>query len=57
MVGERTFHCQPWMAYQAVEFGEMMSVLGDELQVTVKGDGLIAYMIETGADAPTIEEV
>lgn len=56
MVGDRTFHCQPWMAYQAVEFSRMMKTLGDEINLTVKGDGLIAYMLETGADAPTLEE-
>jgi len=56
MVGDRTFHCQPWMAYQAVEFGKMMKTLGNEIELTVKGDGLIAYMLETGADAPTLGE-
>ena len=57
MVGDRTFHCQPWMAYQAFEFIEMLSFMEEEFSLTVKGNGLIAHIIETGAVPPDLEEV
>ena len=55
-VGDQTFDCQPWMAYQANEFIEMIKTIGDEFMLDVKGDGLIAHILKTGAEMPEIEE-
>jgi SAM-dependent methyltransferase len=48
--GTRTFFCTPWMYTQAEEFIRMMGkFVDDELSLNIKGDGLIAHIIETGA--------
>lgn len=47
--GERVFHCHPWMCQQAQQFQELIKFLGDELDLEVYGDGLIAHMLNTGA--------
>jgi hypothetical protein len=57
MVGDKTFHCQPWMAYQAFEFIEMLEFMAEEFSLTVKGNGLIAHIMETGASLPDLEEI
>jgi len=48
----RMFQCQPWMASQAQEFKDMIPMLGDHVLLDVKGDGLIAHMLKTGAQLP-----
>jgi len=55
-VGGKTFICQPWMAYQAYEFIDMCKALNDEIMFDIKGDGLIAHIIKTGAEMPELEE-
>lgn len=55
-VGDRTFDCQPWMAYQAFEFIDMVKGLGEEFMLDVVGDGLVAHILKTGAELPAIEE-
>jgi hypothetical protein len=57
MVGERTFECQPWMALQATEFASLMEWAGDEFSLTVKGDGLMAHILETGISPPSTQEL
>jgi SAM-dependent methyltransferase len=48
--GTRTFWCDAWMYVQAQEFLKMIQVFGDEgPDLNIKGDGLIAHIIETGA--------
>lgn len=48
--GTRTFLCDAWMFVQAQEFMQMVAVFGNEgPDLNVKGDGLIAHIIETGA--------
>ena len=54
--GTRTFLCDPWMYTQADEFIKMIKLFGDELELDVKGDGLIAHIIETGANLVAPEE-
>lgn len=54
-VGERVFDCQPWMVYQAYDLVEMIKTLGDEFMLDVKGDGLIAHILKTGANMPYVE--
>jgi hypothetical protein len=45
----KTFTCQPWMAYQAHDLVDMIKTIGDEFQLDVKGDGLIAHILNTHA--------
>lgn len=52
----KTFHCTPWMLSQASEFRDMMGLLGDEVELAVYGDGLIAHMIATGANFHKLEK-
>lgn len=46
--GGKTYHCTPWMVAQASEFRDIAGLLGDEVQLAVHGDGLIAAMIAAG---------
>lgn len=55
-VGGRTFDCQPWMVYQAEDFVDMVKTIGDEFELDVKGDGLIAHILKTGAEMPATED-
>lgn len=48
-VGGRMFMAHPWMLSQASEFRALSRMLGDEVELEVYGDGLIAHMIKTGA--------
>lgn len=53
----RTFWCSPWMAHQASEFRDLVEFLGDEVELAVYGDGLIAHMLATGAKLSTDSEI
>ena len=46
---DRTFRCQGWMATQVKEFVRLTKVYFQNLQLDVKGDGVIAHIINTGA--------
>ena len=48
-LGGKTFQCTPWQVSQATEFRDLVAFLGDEVECAVYGDGLIASMIQTGA--------
>lgn len=48
--GGKQFFCSPWMVAQASEFRGLVNSLGDVVELNVVGDGLIAHMIQTGAD-------
>lgn len=48
-IADRTFRCQAWMASQAQEFIEQMKMMGDEVDLNVRGDGLISHIINTAA--------
>lgn len=48
-VGDRVFQCHPWMISQAQEFMDLIRFLGDEIELEVYGDGLIAHILATGA--------
>ncbi len=54
--GGRVFECAPWMLSQASEFRDLVKFLGDEVELAVYGDGLIANMIATGANLSTKEQ-
>lgn len=45
----RLFKCHPWMSAQAQCFIDLIRVLGDEMEIQVHGDGLLAHIIESGA--------
>jgi hypothetical protein len=55
LVEGQWFHCQPWMISQADELMQLIRVMGDELELEVYGDGLLAYILKTGAQR--IEEM
>jgi len=48
--GGRVFQCVPWQVSQASEFRDLVKFMGDEIELAVYGDGLIAHMLQTGAD-------
>jgi hypothetical protein len=48
--GGRTFQCTPWMLSQASEFRDLIQSMGDHVELDVRGDGLIAWMLKTGSD-------
>jgi Protein of unknown function DUF115/Methyltransferase domain len=54
--GGHQFWCTPWMVSQASEFRSLVKGLGDEVELAVYGDGLIAQIVKTGASFSTIEE-
>ncbi len=45
----RPFSCSPWMMKQAVDFQELIRDKGDLFRLKVHGPGLLATMLETGA--------
>jgi hypothetical protein len=53
--GGKVFQCHPWMVKQATEMVDMIRLLGDEVDLCVYGDGLIAKIIEVGAGAEISE--
>jgi SAM-dependent methyltransferase len=55
-VGGKVFWCDPWMYCQAKEWMQMVGLFGDEIDLDVKGDGLIAHIIKTGATLSALED-
>jgi len=45
----RLFHCHPWMISQAHELMDLIRFLGDEIELEIYGDGLLAHLLQTGA--------
>lgn len=45
----RVFNCSAWQASQAQTFIDMIGVFGNQIQISVHGDGLIAHLIKTAA--------
>jgi hypothetical protein len=50
------FRCHVWMASQAQEFIDQVRMMGDEINMIVYGNGLIAHILKTGADEVDIKE-
>jgi len=48
--GGRYFKCHGWMVSQAQEWLQLQDMIADLCEIEVKGDGLIAHTIRTGAD-------
>jgi len=53
--GGRIFYCNTWMVSQAHEFMDQVKFMGNEVELAVHGDGLIAHIIKTGAELPDKE--
>lgn len=49
-VGDRVFRCTTWQCSQAQEFMDLIKVFGNEIELDVHGDGLLAYIIKHAAD-------
>jgi hypothetical protein len=49
VTGGRVFYCHPWMSSQAREFVTMIQKLGETFDMIVHGDGLLAHIVNTGA--------
>ena len=47
--GGRIFYCHGWMISQAQELLDLITVLGEEIELEIPGDGLLAYLLQTGA--------
>jgi len=54
--GAKVFYCHPWMVSQAQEFQDLMRVIGEHIDMDVRGDGLIAEIINTAAALATASE-
>lgn len=46
----RQFRCHPWMWSQAQEFIDLTRAMGEQLQLAVYGDGLIAEIVKAGSE-------
>ena len=53
---DRQFWCTNWMASQAKEFIDFVKAVGDQVELNIHGDGLLAWIIEKGAEAFVEEE-
>jgi len=47
--GGRVFWCHGWMIAQCQSFCDLVKFLGDEIEIAVYGDGLLAHVLKTGA--------
>jgi hypothetical protein len=53
---ERTFHCAPWHVQQLEDFLLTIRVNGEQLLLNVHGDGLLAYVLRSGAEVVIRQE-
>lgn len=49
----REFRCSTWQASQAQNFKDFLAVNGKHFRLHIHGDGLLAYMLQTGAKLQT----
>jgi hypothetical protein len=49
-IGDRTWRCAGWMAIQAHEFVQLVKIFPDDVQLDVRGDGLLAGILQFAAD-------
>jgi hypothetical protein len=57
VVGGRAFECTPWQISQAVEFMDLVTFLGDEVELCVYGAGLIQHIVATGASLSPLHQI
>jgi hypothetical protein len=50
IIGGRKFKCVPFHISQAQEFIDLIRVFGDEVELNVHGDGLLAWILQHGCD-------
>ena len=50
VTGGRVFWCHPWMLAQAQEMISLIKFMGDEIELEIYGDGLLAHILKTGAE-------
>jgi hypothetical protein len=46
---EKAFWATPWMIFQALDFKTAALKIMPDIQLNIKGDGMVAYMVETAA--------
>lgn len=56
IVGGRTFQCHPDQFSQAQEFMDLIKVMGNVIELEVHGDGLLAWILRTGAEMSALKE-
>lgn len=49
VTGGRIFKCHPWMIAQSQEMMDLIKMLGDEIELEIYGDGLLAHILKVGA--------
>ena len=52
-IGGRKWNCAGWQAIQAHEFIQLIKLMPDDLQLEVKGDGLLAGILKYSAEQAT----
>jgi hypothetical protein len=52
----RDFKCAPWMLKQAEDFMDMVHHQGEMFNLNVHGDGLIAHIMQTGANLTDLKK-
>lgn len=52
----KIFYCNPWMALQSREFVELVKAMAEHIDMIVYGGGLLAHIIQTGAELSPEEE-
>ena len=55
-LGGKIFECHPWMVSQAQEFIDLIKMMGDEIELDVRG-GLLRHILETGASCADLKEI
>ena len=53
----RVFRCSAWQAAQARSFLDMLSVNAGALELSIHGDGLLAYLLQVAADHASLMEI
>ena len=48
--GGRIFYCHGWMISQCQEMLDTIKAFGDVIELEIHGDGLLAYLLKTGAE-------
>jgi len=54
--GGKVFYAHPWMVAQAKELVSIIAWMGDEIELEIYGDGLLAHILEVGASLEEIKE-
>lgn len=55
-IGGKIFYCHPWMVSQAQEFVDLIKMMGDEIELDIRG-GLLRHILETGALSADLKEI